>query len=57
MGFFIGVALGAIVGVVLMAAGRKERRSRIPFGPFLAAGAVIALFWGQAVWDFYVGLF
>ncbi len=57
VGFFIGVALGAIVGIVLMAAGRKGRKSRIPFGPFLAAGALVALFWGQAVWDFYVGLF
>jgi leader peptidase (prepilin peptidase) / N-methyltransferase len=57
VGFFIGVALGAIVGVVLMLAGKKGRKSRIPFGPFLAAGALVALFWGQAIWDFYVGLF
>lgn len=57
VGFFIGIALGAIVGVVLMVAGKKERKSRIPFGPFLAAGALIALFWGQAIWDAYIGLF
>ena len=57
VGFFIAVALGAIVGVALMVAGRKERKSRIPFGPFLAAGALAALFWGQPIWDFYLGLF
>ncbi|NPV59085.1 MAG: prepilin peptidase [Actinobacteria bacterium] len=56
VGFFIGVALGALVGIALMLAGKKGRKSRIPFGPFLAAGALIALFWGQAIWDFYVGL-
>ncbi|MBN2027451.1 MAG: prepilin peptidase [Actinobacteria bacterium] len=57
VGFFIGIALGAVIGVILMAAGKKGRKSRIPFGPFLAAGALIALFWGQTIWDAYLGLF
>jgi leader peptidase (prepilin peptidase)/N-methyltransferase len=51
--FFFGILLGAIASIVLMAMGKKGRKSRIPFGPFLAAGAVIALFWGQAVVDLY----
>ena len=41
-----GFLLGALVGVALMAAGRAGRRTRIPFGPFLAAGAVLAVLWG-----------
>jgi len=41
----------------LMIAGKKGRKSRVPFGPFLAAGALIALFWGQAILDFYLGMF
>ncbi|MHB1924384.1 MAG: prepilin peptidase, partial [Acidimicrobiales bacterium] len=41
-----GFLLGALVGVALMVAGRAGRRTRIPFGPFLAAGAVIAVLWG-----------
>jgi leader peptidase (prepilin peptidase) / N-methyltransferase len=57
VGFFIGIALGAVVGVVLIGAGKKGRKSRIPFGPFLAAGALVALFWGTAIWDAYTGLF
>jgi prepilin signal peptidase PulO-like enzyme (type II secretory pathway) len=28
----------------------------IPFGPFLAAGAVLALFWGDVALDWYLGL-
>ncbi len=57
VGFFIGILLGALVGVILMAVGKKGRKSRIPFGPFLAAGALVALFWGHALWDAYTGLF
>jgi leader peptidase (prepilin peptidase)/N-methyltransferase len=57
VGFFIGIALGAVVGGLLMVIGKKGRKSRIPFGPFLALGALAALFWGQAIWDAYIGLF
>jgi prepilin signal peptidase PulO-like enzyme (type II secretory pathway) len=28
----------------------------IPFGPFLALGSVIALFWGEALLDAYLAL-
>jgi leader peptidase (prepilin peptidase) / N-methyltransferase len=57
VGFFIGIALGAVVGVILMGAGKKGRKSRIPFGPFLAVGALAALLWGQTIWEAYTGLF
>jgi leader peptidase (prepilin peptidase)/N-methyltransferase len=57
VGFFLGILIGAVISIVLMVAGKKGRKSRIPFGPFLAAGALIALFWGQAIWDAYIGLF
>lgn len=42
-GFFLAFVLGAMVGVMLMVAGRAGRRSALPFGPFLAIGTVIAL--------------
>ena len=54
---FFGFLLGSILGILLMVLGRKGRKSRIPFGPYLAAGALIALFWGPAIWDFYRNLF
>jgi leader peptidase (prepilin peptidase)/N-methyltransferase len=54
---FFAFLLGSIFGITLMVLGRKGRKSRIPFGPYLAAGAIIALFWGPQFWDFYRGLF
>lgn len=57
VGLFAGFLLGAVVGAGLIAAGRKGRKSRIPFGPFLAAGALVALFFGQQLLDWYLGIF
>ena len=51
MGILLGGA-GAIVAL-LSGAGRK---SAIPFGPFLAAGAVIAIFVGRQIADAYLNL-
>jgi leader peptidase (prepilin peptidase) / N-methyltransferase len=45
--FFLSFLLGAVVGVGLMVAGRAGRKSAIPFGPFMALGAVIALLYGE----------
>jgi len=33
----------------------KSRTDYIPHGPFLALGAIIALFWGPAIWHSYTG--
>ena len=45
--------LGTIVGVVLMIARRKKMDSAIPFGPFLAMGALLSLSYGEAIWLWY----
>ncbi|HLI72716.1 MAG TPA: A24 family peptidase [Acidimicrobiales bacterium] len=44
--FLASFVLGAAVGVVAMAVSGAGRKTRIPFGPFLAAGAVVAVLWG-----------
>lgn len=49
--------LGALGGVLAMLLGNKGRKSAIPFGPFMAAGAVLATFFGAAIADWYLGLF
>ena len=43
VGTFLGFALGAVVGIALMALGRAGRKSALPFGPFMLAGTWIAV--------------
>lgn len=49
----IGSLTGSIVGIFLMAFKGKGRKTKIPFGPFLALGAIITLFWGGKILDWY----
>jgi leader peptidase (prepilin peptidase)/N-methyltransferase len=46
-GLFVGFGLGAVFGLGWVAYRRAALRTQIPFGPFLAAGAVITVLWGQ----------
>ena len=55
VGLFFAFLLASVVGVTLMAVKRKGRKDRVPFGPFLAAGAVLAVLVGQKVLDVYLG--
>jgi leader peptidase (prepilin peptidase)/N-methyltransferase len=47
IGLFVGFALGAVVGVGLMLFGGRSRKDSVSFGPFLAAGAVVAILAGD----------
>ena len=71
MTLMIGLALGRYAGVALFAAfaislmpsiavlvfkGPRGRKVSFPFGPFLAAGAMVALLYGPELWNaWYVG--
>jgi leader peptidase (prepilin peptidase)/N-methyltransferase len=48
---------GALAGGTLILLGRGDGRSPIPFGPFLAAGATFALFFGNRLIDWYLDRF
>ena len=51
-----GMLLALVPSMVLLARhGARARKMGIPFGPFLALGSVLALFWGDAVVDWYLG--
>lgn len=47
--------VGAVVGISLIVFARHGRNVPIPFGPYLAAAGIIALFWGPAITSAYLG--
>jgi len=51
---FLGSLSGSIIGIGLMAFRGRERGSLIPFGPFLALGALLSLFFGQEILIWYL---
>jgi len=59
---FVGAAAGATIvlgglgGLVALLMGRGMK-SKIPYGPYLAAGAVVAGLWGEAISSWYIGRF
>jgi len=59
---YVGVAAAAAIvlgglGAVGALAMGKGRKSAIPFGPYLAAGAVVAGLWGEPLASWYIGRF
>jgi leader peptidase (prepilin peptidase)/N-methyltransferase len=50
---FLGSLTGAVFGISLMIFKGKGRKTKIPFGPFLALGALITLFSGQEIFHWY----
>lgn len=48
--------VGAVVGIALIVLAKRGRNIPIPFGPYLAGGGLIALFWGQALTQSYLQL-
>lgn len=51
---FLGSLSGAIVGLGYMLLSGKGRGTLIPFGPFLALGAIVSLFFGQEIIVWYL---
>lgn len=51
---FSASLIGSIAGIILIVFKGKGRKTKIPFGPFLAAGALITLFFGQEILRFYL---
>jgi leader peptidase (prepilin peptidase)/N-methyltransferase len=48
--------VGAVVGIALILFAKHGRNIPIPFGPYLAGGGLIALFWGQTLTQNYLQL-
>ena len=54
---FFGSLIGAVVGISLAYLNKTEDKGRfeIPFGPFLALGAFVYIFWGDIIKNWYLG--
>jgi leader peptidase (prepilin peptidase)/N-methyltransferase len=51
----VSAGAGAAIGGVAIVLSGKGRDVRIPFGPYLAVGGIVALFWGRALVVAYLG--
>jgi prepilin signal peptidase PulO-like enzyme (type II secretory pathway) len=56
--FFLSALVGTLASGVWLLLSREMRRKRmIPFGPFLALAALLALLWGEALIGWYLKSF
>jgi len=54
LGTFLGFLASGAVGLALVATGRATLKSKLPFGPFMLLGALVAIVWGGPVVAWYV---
>lgn len=53
VGLYLGLMVGGVFALVLLATGRVKRKTAIPLGPFLAFGGVLSLLVGPALLAFW----
>lgn len=54
LGLFLGFFGGGVIAALLLALRLRTRKDHIPFGPWLALGAIVALLAGQPIVDAYL---
>ena len=53
----VSFVVGGLVALLLLALRVRQRKEAIPFGPFLAGAAILVLFYGFPIYDWYRDLF
>jgi leader peptidase (prepilin peptidase) / N-methyltransferase len=56
MALFFGTMLGALYGLIPVRGSHEGGRRKFPFGPFLASGGALTLFFGPQIWSWYASL-
>ena len=56
VGAFGAFLLGGIFSIGLVLSKSAHRKSGIPFGPWMLAGAAVGIGWGERFWDAYLSL-
>ena len=54
MSLYLSFLVASIVGLTAIMTGQLRKGDRIPFGPFLAVGTVLAMFFGQTILEIYL---
>ena len=57
VGGFVGFLLGGLGGILLILLGAARFRTKIPYGPYMIAGAFVGVFWGESLASWYRGFF
>jgi leader peptidase (prepilin peptidase) / N-methyltransferase len=52
---FLSFILGGIIGVLLIITKKKSRKDYMPFGPYIALGAIAAMLYGEKIISWYLG--
>jgi leader peptidase (prepilin peptidase)/N-methyltransferase len=50
----VSAMIGALVGVTLIALGRQDWSSRLPYGPFIALASTIWIFGGKTLYFWWL---
>lgn len=57
VGWLLGFLLGGFFGVAALALRVATRKTMIPYGPFMIAGALLAILFGESIADAYLGIY
>ena len=57
LAIFLSVVIGGVLAIALLALKIRKRKEGIPFGPFLAIGAMLTILWGNTIAGWYLGRF
>lgn len=56
LNLLLSFIIGAAAGITLILLKKKKRRDYIPFGPWISAGTLISVFWGDWIINWYISL-
>jgi len=55
LSLLLGSVVGAVIGLTLIGFKIVDKKTLIPFGPYLAIGIMISVLWGQQIINWYIG--
>lgn len=53
LGLFLAIIIGGLIGLIILVLKLKKAKEKIAFGPFIAAGSLISMLWGDEMLRWY----